>query len=222
MTTLRRLPTTCSICGQTSVHTVMYSSNTFGGGPDLDLRPAPMLRNTMHTWIQRCPHCGYCSPKLSEETGITRDFLESDKYLSCNGIYFKNRLAEDFFRYHLICLELNKPEKAVTNALRAAWACDDSSELNNAVMCRLYCLESMKPIEEETDINELLKRADIMRRAGLFDAVIKFYSDITPENPLHKTLIDFHILKSREEDADCYTIKEACDYMAELKEKKNE
>ena len=213
MTTLRRRTAKCSVCGETSMHTVMLSSNSFGGGPDLDLRPALMIRNTMRAWIQRCPHCGYCAPKISDESGISSEFLESEKYLSCNGLQFRSELAKTFFRYHLICLELNAPEKALKPALEAAWVCDDRYDAVNAVLCRLACLSCMKPATEETDMNVLLKRADIMRRAGLFDAVIRLYSEVKAEEPLHQQIIDFHILKSKEKDADCYTVKEAVAFM---------
>ena len=41
-----RIKQKCSVCAQESEQTVLASTNTFGGGPDLDLRPAEMMRST--------------------------------------------------------------------------------------------------------------------------------------------------------------------------------
>lgn len=37
----------CAVCGAKSRYNVIASTNTFGGGPDLDLRPPEMERSTM-------------------------------------------------------------------------------------------------------------------------------------------------------------------------------
>jgi len=65
MTTFDELPVTCAVCGTTSVHPILMSTNSFGS-PDLDLRPAEMQRSTVWMWVQRCPQCGYCADSLDK------------------------------------------------------------------------------------------------------------------------------------------------------------
>ena len=60
MTTLFADELKCAVCGITSTHSDIGSSSSFGA-PDLDLRPAQLLRSTMPYWIQECPFCGYVS-----------------------------------------------------------------------------------------------------------------------------------------------------------------
>lgn len=69
----------CSKCNKSFQVNVLISSYNYGSG-DLDLRPPPMQRDTMETWIQRCPHCGYSSPDVETINSITPEFLQSQKY----------------------------------------------------------------------------------------------------------------------------------------------
>ncbi len=63
MTIIDQFEKKCQVCGKTSMHPVLMSTNSFGY-PDLDLRPAPMQRDTMDTWLDECPHCGYVASSL--------------------------------------------------------------------------------------------------------------------------------------------------------------
>lgn len=67
MTRMQKAAVTCLVCQTESSHTVLLSSNTFGGLPDIDGRPPSMLRGTMDLWVQRCPLCGYCATDLGRE-----------------------------------------------------------------------------------------------------------------------------------------------------------
>ena len=60
MTTLFAKEQTCAVCGTTSTHHVLGSTNTMSPS-DLDMRPAPMARWTLGGHVQCCPHCGYCA-----------------------------------------------------------------------------------------------------------------------------------------------------------------
>jgi hypothetical protein len=69
MTRIVRENVACRLCGTETNLRVLYSSNTFGGLPDLDGRPPEMLRSTMWLWVQRCPACGLCATNLAKEIG---------------------------------------------------------------------------------------------------------------------------------------------------------
>ena len=45
MSTLGSKKYKCAVCGATNKYRVLTSTNTLGGGPDLDTRPAEMIRN---------------------------------------------------------------------------------------------------------------------------------------------------------------------------------
>ena len=96
---------TCFVCGKESSVTVMASTNTLGGTPDLDLRPAEMMRSTMPRWIQECPHCGYIAGSLDKETTVTQKWLKGMHFISCGDRWFRSDLAEKFYKYYLICME---------------------------------------------------------------------------------------------------------------------
>ena len=46
MTTVDEAKRKCALCGETSTHIEVMSTNTFGGVPDLDTRPPEMMRST--------------------------------------------------------------------------------------------------------------------------------------------------------------------------------
>ena len=77
----------CAMCGSTNEYNELASTNTFGS-PDLDLRPAEMRRSTMPLWVQECPECGYVSKKVSDPSHVTREWLEFERYQTCDGLDF--------------------------------------------------------------------------------------------------------------------------------------
>ena len=135
MTTYAAQKFQCSVCGAVSEFKVLASTNSFGS-PDLDLRPAPMQRWTMDTWIQECPECGYVSGKISDHTDISPEFLKSEAYRSCDGLDFKSELAVLFYRKYMICMKEGAGDSAFEPVLHAAWCCDDKNDTENALHCR--------------------------------------------------------------------------------------
>ena len=101
MTIITKIEIKCSVCGKTSQRAVMTSTNSWGR-PDLDLRPAPMHRDTMNVWLMECPHCGYVAKGLNNELKTTSDILKSEEYLTCEGNDFESDLSKRFYRRYLI------------------------------------------------------------------------------------------------------------------------
>ena len=170
----------CSVCGAKNEFPVLTSTNTFGG-PDLDLRPAEMQRSTMSWWIQECPKCGYVSNNVSDKSPVTKEWLSSSKYSSCDGIAFSSALARRFYKQYLIQKKAGNIEDAFYAVLRAAWSCDDSREVLNAKHCRETAIPLItKLIVENTGNREtlLIIKADLMRRAVQFDALLAEYASV--------------------------------------------
>ena len=199
----------CAVCGARSEQLVLISSNTFGS-PDLDLRPPEMERSTMCYWVQKCPRCGYVAENLEKIPKINAPFLKTEEYKKCLGLTFQSKLAKMFFQQYLIQVVEKDTEKAFYAALHAAWACDDAEDEENAVFCRKYALAELDKLLEKAE-NETLtvQRADLLRRAGLFDQVIEEYENKYFSNDTLNRVIFFQVDRSYAQDTACYTVEDA-------------
>ena len=63
MTTIIEEEVTCAVCGMKQTVQEMGSTSSFGA-MDLDTRPPPLRRSTMHLWVHECGECGYVAPEL--------------------------------------------------------------------------------------------------------------------------------------------------------------
>ena len=139
MTTLMPVEKACPLCGHVDEQMEIGSTSTFGA-PDLDLRPAEVMRSSLPFWIVRCSQCGYVrQPDDSEpipdkptaeqlvNSPEYRDQLESDVFPD---------LANDFLCFAQIVGSANAPATAGWSALHAAWACDDEGKQRAAGTCR--------------------------------------------------------------------------------------
>ena len=215
MTTMFDIEQKCPVCGKVSSHQVLGSTNTMDY-PDLDLRPAEMQRSTMNTWIDECPHCGYVSGDFRNETSIDEEFLKSESYLTCDGIEFIGYLSKRFYRAYMIAREMKDSNKCFFNLLHCAWDCDDKND-SNAVKMRKLALEHFDDLEydENEKKNYLAIKADLLRRSGQFDQVIEEFSGITIGEEPYDLIFQFQIEKSKEKDAECYTVGDAKNRMSD-------
>lgn len=209
----------CAVCGATNEYRGLASTNTFGGGPDLDLRPAEMQRSTMPVWIQECPECGYISEDVSDPTDVTQEWLQSEKYLTCDGISFVSDLAKQFYKYYLINMEDRNTEDAFFAVLHAAQACDDRNDTINAKRCRELAIPLATELIEdhENKDNIQLMRADLMRRAGQFDQLIDIYASVQFDEEMLNQILKFEIEKAQNKDVSCYRVEDVTGKKQELR-----
>ncbi len=211
MTMIRDMEVKCSICGKVSSQPVLLSTNT-NGWSDLDLRPAEMKRSTMNTWVLECPHCGYVAGNLEDDCGISKDFLESERYLACDGLEFKGRLSPRFYRLHMIMDELGDAEGCFYNLLHCAWDCDDKGDAENAAKVRKLAIgyiEKLIPEKDDVEKNNLiLMKADLLRRSGQFERVVEEYEKLFLGDGLLDAVITFQIKKANLSDTGCYTVED--------------
>ncbi len=211
MSAVFRMKLRCAVCGKENEYSVLGSTNAFGS-PDLDLRPPEMERSTMYLWVMECPDCGYVSDSVEDETSIDPDFLKSPKYLLCDGIRFRDPLAGLFYKDHLISLQEGDTRGAFYALLHAAWACDDKRDRKQAVKCRSLSLPFLTELIENggDDKNGLqVMRADIMRRAGCFDELLKEYTSVSLGDELLDKLLAFEQALAEKRDTACHTVREA-------------
>ena len=211
MTTLTKTSSVCAKCGRISTHPDVMSTNAFGPS-DLDLRPPEMERSTMYTWVQECPYCGYVAPELSKDAALPDGFLESEAYRSCEGKNFSSELAARFYRLYLIRKTANEAEYALGAIVRAAWACDDADDRDNAIACReLASALVPRAIAENPKAEETYRmmNADLLRRSGHFAELKEEYQNFRFSNDMLQKLLAFELQKGEEQDTACYTVRDA-------------
>ena len=204
---------TCVICGKEGRYPAVASTNEFGAC-DLDLRPAEMRRSTMPAWVEECDSCGYVSHDVSklpadvDDDNSVKAILLSHQYAFTEDRYFTSDLAVRFYKHYVINRELKKHRMAFNSLVYAAWACDDADDKDNAAFCRKLAAEYLDIIfeQEGSDDNLLLQKADLLRRSGNFDEVIKQYSQVTFENAFFNKIVAFQIEKAKLGDDNCYTV----------------
>lgn len=209
MTIINQIDQKCSVCGKSSPQPVLMSTNAMGY-PDLDLRPPEMKRSTMNAWILECPHCGYVASDLEDELEISKEFLESEEYLSCDGYDFKSNLSKLFYKGYLIAKQSNDALGCFVNLRDCAWKCDDYED-ENAKAIRKQALPYIDELIQEDDEDKdslIVMKSDFLRRSGEFEQLFSEYENLTIGNELLDNIIQFEIQKARENDVDCYTVED--------------
>ncbi|MBE6630616.1 MAG: DUF2225 domain-containing protein [Ruminococcaceae bacterium] len=203
---------TCALCGEESTQIILLSTNRMGSS-DLDLRPPEMARSTMCWWLQECPHCGYVAWDLKNTTSLTRDLLREVIFSPCEERNFDSKLAARYYKLYLTLYFDSKREDAFRAALRAAWACDDVGDSENAVFCRKLALSLADRViaSKHNDENLIIQKADLLRRSGQFDTLIREYADKTFSKPILNQIVAFQIQKAKEKDTGCYTVADVID-----------
>ena len=210
MSTFYEETVTCAACRQESKQTSIGSTNRFGS-PDLDLRPPEMMRSTMCLWVQECPNCGYVAEDLGAELPRIGELLASEEYKTCDGHGLKSPLARRFYKQYLIAVAAANRDEAYRAALHAAWACDDASDTEGAILCRKHALERLryKKMFGRVSENETVVRADLLRRTGQFDALIAEYEGKKYKNETIAAVIAFELRLAEAGDTACYTVADA-------------
>lgn len=207
MSTFYSANITCAMCGKTSEHNVMGSTNSMGY-MDLDMRPAPMERNTMFAWIQSCPHCGYVNFSIDEPPLVSKEFLESEAYKTADG-YDMPTLAQNFYRQALMFKECNDVAQTFHAYKHAAWVCDDGKS-PAAVTMRLLALEVLMSApagEIYAEEESLIMKAELLRRTNQFDKVLALPAAQFSSVFLQQ-LFDFEKALAEKHDNRCHNVGE--------------
>lgn len=171
MTTRGVRDVACSRCGSASRLPFIASTNQLGA-PDLDVRPPPMLRQTIDCWVEDCSACGYAATDISaHEDGIDA-VLASEAYRALARVPGPGapRLISAFRRRAMIDDAKGEAEGAGKRLLFAAWVADDSGAAAVAIACRREAAERMAAhlrAHESAPVEYRLRLVDVLRRAGL-------------------------------------------------------
>ena len=195
----------CAVCGQRIQQTRIVNIGSYAA-PDLDLRPAQMMRSTMDLWVWECPFCKYTARSLDDKSGIDPEFLKSEEYLHCSGLDLQSALAQQFYRLHLIRCHDQDDYGAYHAALCAAWACDDMGDEKNAMLCRRLALTYLEKLPlQDLDSDFTYIRMDLLRRSGRFQQLIDEYDPAAFTDEHMRKTAAFQVEKARAQDDRCYT-----------------
>lgn len=214
MTILMPRPQTCALCGARTEVPSLASTSTFGAY-DLDLRPPPMHRHTMHSWVQRCPGCGYCAPHLGRADGVDPAWIRAVDYRALLDDPALPALAATFLAAALLAQQRQALRDAFWLTLNAAWACDDHPADAPARASRRLALDRMDAVQAhgghcgsdaETDA---LLRLDLLRRSGQFDEALTHAATLRPRSDNALRIAAFQAERAALQDAACYTSDDA-------------
>lgn len=216
MTTIVHREARCCLCETQSTFIGIGSTNRMGS-PDLDTRPPEMMRSTMHAWVQRCPKCGYCASDVAAPRPDAQAVVRAPEYKRQLSDPAFPTLANSFLCQALIDSGCGEYSAATWAFIHAAWACDDSGHLDQAVACRQRAAEALARAEEHGE--QLTEQegagtailVDLLRRSGRFDeargAIAERRDTIADDIVLR--VLDFQMWLIDQNDASCRTIAEA-------------
>ena len=197
---------------------------------DLDLRPGEPARSRLHTWVHRCPECGYCSLDPTDPVPpVAAEIVASELYTKQLSDSKFPELANWFLCSAMIKDAYNNLPLAGWECLRAAWVCDDRSIGQRARDCRLKALaffeEAMLKQPEYARmwfVSDLLL-CDLLRRTEQFDKV-QHIADIDLLRPWPEeieSILRYEVMLARNRDADRHTFEEALKGAPDLRALKN-
>jgi hypothetical protein len=135
--------------------------------PDLDMRPGEPARSTLADWVQTCHHCAAAAPDLALLPEAAKAVVASDEYRALTSAVLEESLP--FRRWALICEKTGQPGEQGEALLQAAWAADDAAAMTEAASLRVRVAALWDGTQ---DIEIGLRRLDVLRRAGAFDAAL--------------------------------------------------
>ncbi len=201
---------TCSVCGRTSSHTIITQQDKPSGAPDLDLRPAGDHRSMMKYWAMECPGCDYCCTTIDMPFCSDASFFSTIEYKTCGDILTADETAARLIKRALVFIEEHSYKDAVRSYLAAAWSLDDDGNEFAAKQCRMTAVSLMEdhPAAFRGDNNFKLIKADMLRRSGEFDRVVREFQDTAYPSLLMTAINFFEVHLASAEDKGIHTIDE--------------
>ena len=217
MTTYVQQTQVCCICGAENECSVLGSTNSMGS-PDLDLRPAPMERDTMEAWFHECKSCHYVSVDLALQSDDAKAIVASEDYQTLIG----NTDLPEIARRFAFCSLLNSQDREIagTALLRAAWVCDDSENIEQAKSFRSQSADLLKKLQPFEDNEEQATIAtmliDVLRRSERFEEATKLANQMLKFKAVKRSEVMLAVVKFQQslcesKSSDCHLISDAVD-----------
>ena len=133
--------------------------------PDLDMRPGEPARSTLSKWVVTCRSCGATAPDLGTLPAEAAACVRAEAYRALLG-QGQDPIAP-FRRWAAICAAVGDRKAAAEALLQAAWMADDRDDAGQARDLRSAVAALWA---EAVDTETRLRRIDVQRRAGDFEA----------------------------------------------------
>lgn len=227
MTTYRETTLTCPACGNTDAYTALMSTNAFGSA-DLDLRPPPMERNTMHAWIRCCQKCSCCFQDHTTKEDLNLENMQSEVFIQTRKDESLPDLAKSFACFAILTKEYDRESIAW---LQSAWVCDDTEQETHArefrkkayqIIAQNYQHGSQhRAANYQSNPEKGLMALDLLRRSQdyerakeIIDTVAKAVDNSNdPNKKIMASVVRFQSEKINALDARTYTIQDAIDHV---------
>ncbi|MBU4205007.1 DUF2225 domain-containing protein [Patescibacteria group bacterium] len=203
----------CAICGKSSEHWYLLSTNT-SGLADLDTRPPEMERSTIKYWVQRCPHCGYCASDISKLLPQAVETTKSNVYQKLLNTTYPSKLANSFLCWSAIEEKSGNYVNAGWAALYAVWVCDDMGSDKEAQKCRKITIGLFQKAKEmggnfgsDKETEEIIM-IDLLRRSGQFELALKMCEEALKPR-IKEKILQFQKSLIKISDVNSHTITEA-------------
>lgn len=214
MTTIGHERVDCAVCGESSSHPFIASTNTFGS-PDLDLRPPPMKRSTITYWLQQCPHCGFVANQIDEAEEAEITLWREPGFQLARADIADADLIGRFRTRALIDERLGRFDAAARNMLCAAWAADDqdndaSVDLRSRAADML--MDALPGAGADETIPMRTQLIDILRRAGRWNEAMTVANEVLAADIANETIrhvAQFGKARAEAHDDACYSIEAA-------------
>jgi hypothetical protein len=131
--------------------------------PDLDMRPGEPARSTLPRWIAVCRSCGAAAPDLAALIPSVGAIVRSAEYRSMTAQDPPETIP--FRHWALVCRGQGDRTGEAEALLQAAWAADDAGADAAASALRQTVAALW---EDAADTRIVLRRLDVLRRAGMF------------------------------------------------------
>ena len=172
-----------------------------------------------------CPNCRTYWRRSKQAAGWSAGILEVEK--KKEEMQKLLALANDggmtLSRWYVVCTGCgceitiiysyeNWRAEAFNHLLYAAWSCDDCQDLENADYCRKMALlffDGILHVHPEDPDKWHVVKADIMRRAGMFEYVLGEYQFARYREKTLNRIIAFQLKKAALGDRKCYTEEDA-------------
>jgi len=199
----------CHVCGKTSEHAVLMSTNS-QGSRDLDQRPAGMARATVESWLQECPYCGYVAPDIEEGGAGARGFIATAEFRAASRDPLPDPAVRRFLVRAAQDARAGDRKAAFLNTLAAAWVADDGTQPADAAALRLKVAAHLAGARI-TSIDTKLLLLDVLRRASNWEAAAALTAELTVDGLEYPfaDIVAFHGEKIAARDNARYTISQA-------------
>lgn len=163
--------------------------------------------------VRECPNCGYINPDLSEDNGISMNFIKqlTDEFA------FKSEYCNLFYKYYIMLMMLGKYSNAYKILIDSLEECDYLGDTQGAMFCMMKMIKVYDMLESHND-NQKMIHLDSLRRLGLFSQTKVFakeivFSDVYLGDNIVSDVLKYQIYLADNYKDGLYTLKDMREWL---------